>query len=136
MLENIYDINNIIAVKFKENYQDYFKEEVLKELKNIEYFNNTYYFLNREIIKNTDDTYLEIYEDAILGIKLFERIIKSENVSLPNFLEESFFYNLEGLTDEEIAKGLVGSSKLFYNFQIINKNEKIKTKNLGIKKVG
>ena len=132
LLDNIYDIKNIIAVKFKDNYKEYLDKD---DLENIIYFPNTYYFLNREIIENADGTYEEIYEDGILGNKLFERIVKDNN-TLPDFIEEIIPFELQGLSDEETMKGLVGSSKLFYNFQIINQKEENKVKKIGIRRVG
>ena len=132
LLDNIYDIKNIIAVKFKDNYKEYLDKDGLE---NIIYFSNTYYFLNREVIENADGTYEEIYEDGILGNKLFERIVKDNN-TLPDFIEEIIPFELQGLSDEETMKGLVGSSKLFYNFQIINQKEENKVKKIGIRRVG
>ena len=134
LLDNIYDIKNIIAVKFKDNYKEYLDKDGVKKLENIGYFPDTYYFLNREVIENKDGTYEEIYEDGILGIKLFERIVKDNN-SLPDFIEEIIPFELQGLTDEETTKGLIGSSKLFYNFQIINQKEENKVKKYGIRRV-
>lgn len=135
-MDYIYDLKNVIPVKFTENYKNYLESNVLEKLGNIEYFPDKYYFLNHELIKNADGTYLEIYEDAILGIILYERVIKKDENSLPKFIKDIKPFELQGLTEDEKTKGLVGSSKLFYNFQIINQKEASKKKKLGIRRVG
>ena len=115
MLENLYDIKDIIAVRFSSNYQDY---------------------LDKEVIKNSDGTYIEIYEDAILGVLLYERVVKSDKEDYPGFIEEVRDIELEGLTPLEKEKGIVGSFKLFSNFQLINDVSYAKTKRLSMRRVG
>ncbi len=136
MLENLYEIKDIIAVRFKDDYQDYLSKEVINNLNGFKHFNDTFYYLDREIVKNQDGTYMEIYEDAILGILLYERIVKSDQEDYPDFIEEVKDVELEGLTLEEKEKGIVGSSKLFYNFQLINSLTYPKKKTLKIRRVG
>ncbi len=134
-MDDIYYLRSIISVRFKEDYKNYLQSAVLEKLGNIEYFPDKYYFLNHEIIKNMDGTYLEIYEDAILGITLYEKVISKYKASLPDFIDDIKPFKLQGLTEEEVRKGLVGTSKLFYNFQIINQKEESKTKSLRIRRV-
>ena len=136
MLENLYEIKDIIAVRFRDDYLNYLSREIIDNLNGFNYFNDTFYYLDREIVRNPDGTYLEIFEDAILGILLYERIVKSDREDYPDFLEEVKEVELEGLTPLELEKGIVGSAKLFYNFQIINdlSYRKVKTKN--IRRVG
>ena len=136
MLENLYEIKDIILVRFKNNYKDYLSKEVVSNLNGFEHFNDTFYYLDREVVKNPDGSYLEIYEDAILGVLLYERIVKSDKEDYPDFIEEVKDVELEGLTEEEKGKGIVGSSKLFYNFQITNSISYPKTKRLGVRRVG
>ncbi len=138
MLENLYEIKDIIAVRFNNDYQDYLSKEVVNNLNGFKHFNDTFYYLDREIVKNPDGTYIEIYEDAILGILLYERIVKNDNEDYPDFIEEVQNVELEGLSPDEIEKGIVGSSKLFYNFQLINElsYQRVKTKTKSIRRVG
>ncbi len=136
MLENLYEIKDLIVVRFKDDYQDYLNNEVINNLNGFKHFNDTFYYLDREIVKNPDGTYLEIYEDAILGILLYERVVKSDNLDYPEFIEEVKEVELEGLTPLELEKGIVGSSKLFYNFQIINDLSYRKVKTKSMRRVG
>ena len=134
-LDNIYEIKNILAIKFKSDYKKYLNKDVLEKLENITYFDNNYYFINHEVLENEDGTYLEIYEDAILGIVLFERVVKEYDFNLPSFIDEYVPFTLHGLTSKEEETGLISTSKLFYNFQIINKPE-TKIKKFGIRRIG
>ncbi len=120
LTQNVYNIEDLYLVKFKENYKEYLSENGKMREKDGFYFSpDTYYLVERTVIKE-NFKYDEYYEECITGIDFYTRSDYRELNDIPPIFECVETLPLDYFNESELETHQVTSSRLFIVFQQIN----------------
>ena len=132
---NDFQIADLIAINYKDNYLDYLDSKTKKQLEGVTFYPDTVYFLEK-ITSSDNGVYLEYYTDVLYSLDIFERESFEPFKFDPELFEVRPFPS-EYLTSEEMNKGIITRSRIFTIFQEINqeKQKEIKSNVKKLKKI-
>ncbi len=131
---NDFQIADLIAVKYREDYLDYLDLKTKEQLKDVTFYPDVIYFVDR-ITTFDNGFYREYYNDVLYALDIFEREGREPFRFEPEFLEEVPFPK-EFLSEEELEKGIITRWRLFTIFQEVNNGYQKKHENTKVKKIG
>lgn len=131
---NDFQIADLIAVKYREDYLDYLDLKTKEQLKDVTFYPDVIYFVDR-ITTFDNGFYREYYNDVLYALDIFEREGREPFRFEPEFLEEVPFPK-EFLSEEELEKGIITRWRLFTIFQEVNNGYQKDHENTKVKKIG
>ena len=131
---NEFQISDLIAVSYNEDYLEYLDEKTKKQLEKVTFYPDTIYFIE-QLSCNDNGIYREFYTDVLYAIEIFNRESCEPFKFAPDFLNVGPF-PIEYLTPEEYEKGSVTRWRLFTIFQQVNNNYQKATSKSGVKRYG